>query len=87
MTKADDPAELPTTEDRLDCWCGKNKLTKREWLAGKALEGLCSNASIMEGMAQAGGKDLALVSKGIAIMAKAHADAMIVELNKPTEAK
>lgn len=57
-------------------------LTKREWFAGMALQGLLANQGIMEGMSLAGSSDIEMVAKGIAAMAKGHADALLAELNK-----
>lgn len=88
MTNANDPAFSTTCESmfshlpedkRGNMCCG---LTKRELFAAIAMQGLLANEKIMEGMALAGGKELEIVSKGIALMAISKADALIAELNK-----
>ena len=62
-----------------------NGITLRQEFAKAALEGLIANEKIMEGMALAGGKDLSLIARGIALMAVAHSDALLTELEKPHE--
>lgn len=57
-------------------------LTKREYFAAMAMQGLLANRGIMEGMSLAGSSDVEMVAKGIAAMAKGHADGLIEELNK-----
>lgn len=81
MTNPNDPAFLNETVS-FDGSLQKCGLSKREYFSIMAMQGLVANEKIMEGMALAAGKELDMVSRGIAAMAISKADALISELNK-----
>lgn len=70
MTNPNDRAEFPLHQNNIDCWCGQNFLTKREYFAGIAL-----NACIQR-IVEA--KDMQEAPRA----AVAMADALITELSK-----
>lgn len=66
--------------DIRDCGCSSG-LTKREWFAGMAMQGILSNPVLIGALAQATNdpeKGLGAVSQ----MAKSQADLMLKELSK-----
>lgn len=57
-------------------------LSKREYFAALAMNGLLGNSLLMEGMAKAANEDPILALRGISNLAVSQADRLIETLNK-----
>ena len=82
MTNPNDPAFPPDLKHLpdgpvLDFIASQRGLTKREWFAGMAMQGICANAYMSEKM-----ESMTLTVKDVALFAISQADAFIAELNK-----